>query len=183
MKIIVAITGASGVIYGLELAKKLNNHELFIIVTENAKKVMEHETNNYKEELEKLKELGKFFESDDIEAPIASGSFGVDAMVVCPCSMKTLAAIANGFSDNLVARCSDVMIKEKRRLILVPRETPLSPIHLENMLKLSKIGISIIPACPAFYNKPKTVNDMVNFVVGKILDILKIDNNLYNRWN
>lgn len=182
MKVIVAITGASGVIYGLELIKKLKEHELFIIVTKNAKKVMKHELEDYDKEIFKLKDFGKVLDTDDMEAPIASGSFKADAMVICPCSMKTLSAIATGFADNLVSRCADVMIKEKRKLILVPRETPLSPIHIENMLKLSKIGVSVLPPCPAFYHKPKAIGDMINFVVGKILDSLGINNNLYKRW-
>jgi 4-hydroxy-3-polyprenylbenzoate decarboxylase len=115
-------------------------------------------------------------------ATIASGSVKVDAMVVIPCSMKTLAAIANGFASNLIERAADVMIKEKRKLIIVPRETPLSAIHLRNMLTLAEIGCHIIPAMPAFYHHPKKVSDMIDFIAGRVLDSMDVENELSPRW-
>ncbi len=119
---------------------------------------------------------------DDLFCGAASGSSAPDALVVCPCSMGTLARIACGISGNLIERSADVMLKERRPLLLVPRETPLSDIHLENMLKLSRAGARIIPAMPAFYGRPESVLDLVDFVVGKILDQLGIENDLYKRW-
>ena len=117
-----------------------------------------------------------------IFAPISSGSFKIDACVIVPCSMKTLGSIANGCSDTLVARCADVSIKQKRKLVVVPRETPLSAIHLENMLNLSRLNVSIVVPSVGFYSKPKTIDDCADFVVGKILDELDIEHSLYTRW-
>ena len=179
MKIILAITGASGSIYGVRIAKELSKEELFLVVSDSAKKVIAHEC---QKEFDNIKSKIKVYPEDKIEADIASSSFDVDAMIVCPCSMKTLAAISIGYADNLITRCADVMIKEKKKLILVPREMPLSAIHLENMLKLSRLGVTIMPACPAWYHKPKDLEEMINFVVGKILDQLKIENSLFKRW-
>jgi len=183
VKIILAITGASGVPIGMRLAKALRKEQLSIIVSENAKKVIKYEVGGVKKFLAELGKYGKLYDEAEIDAPPASGSSLFDAMVVCPCSMKTLSAIANGYCHNLITRSADVMLKEGRRLILVPRETPLNAIHLENMLKLSRIGVVILPASPAFYHKPKRIGDMVDFVAGKILDSLRIENHLYKRWN
>ncbi|NYZ78046.1 UbiX family flavin prenyltransferase [Candidatus Micrarchaeota archaeon] len=179
MKIILAVTGASGISYALVLAKALQKHQLFIVVTDSAKKVMMHEE---PDALSELKKCGAVFEEHAIDAPIASGSFKADAMIVCPCSMKTLAAIACGFSHNLVARAADVMIKERKPLVLVLREMPLSAIHLENALKLARLGVVIIPASPGFYHKPKKIEDLVNHVAGKVLDIIGLENELFKRW-
>mgnify|MGYP001558442749 CR=1 FL=1 len=181
MKIIVAITGASGSIYGIKLVEELaKNNEVFVIISDSAKCVIKHEYHDFKM---KTSEKISIYNQDQIDAGIASASFGADAMVICPCSMKTLAAIAVGYSDNLITRAADVMIKERKKLILVPRETPLSPIHLENMLKLSRLGIVIMPASPGWYHKPKDLEDMVGFIMGKILDELGIKNNLYEKWS
>ena len=179
MRIVLAMTGASGSIYGIRLAEALSKEALFLIVSNAAKKVIDYEC---KEEFDVIKDKVKLYSEDDIEAGIASSSFNVDAMIICPCSMKTLAAVSIGYADNLITRCADVMIKERKKLILVPREMPFSAIHLENMLKLSRIGVTVMPACPAWYHKPKDLDDIVKFVVGKILDQLKIKNNLYKRW-
>ena len=189
MRIVVAITGASGVIYGKRLLESLaGKHELHVVVSEAAKKVAEYEGDGAKLDIAALRKLiGKrkgsaIYEESDMAAPIASGSFKTDAMVVIPCSTKTLSGIANGYTENLVIRAADVMLKEHRKLVLVLRETPLSPIVIGNMLKLANIGVVILPACPGFYSKPKTISDMVDFVVGKALDSAGIDNNLYKRW-
>ena len=175
MRIIVGITGASGVIYGARLVEELRKkgETVYVVITKNAKKIAEYEG---------VKLPVETFSEEEIDAAVASGSFNWDVMIICPCSMKTMAAIANGFSDNLITRAADVAIKEKRSLVLVIREMPLSPIHLNNAYKLSKIGVRILPASPAFYHKPKNIDDMINFVVGKILDQIGIEHNLFKRW-
>lgn len=182
MKIVVGISGGSGSIYAVSLLKALKelNIETHLVVSSMGEYVTEHETGM---DLEDLKAMATYFhDNKNFAAPIASGSFQVDGMVVLPCSMKTLASVANGFSDNLLSRACDVTLKEERKLILVPRETPLSTIHLENMLKLSKMGVTIFPPSPGFYNHPESLEDIVINMTGRILDMLKIDNNLVNRW-
>ena len=183
LKVVVGITGASGVIYGVRLLEELRkreNIEIWLVISKSGKKVLEVETNydiNYLYSL-----ANKAYEENDFLAPIASGSFLYDAVVIIPASMKTIAAIAHGYADNLIIRVADIALKQKRRLILVPRETPLNPIHLENMLKLSKLGAWIVPACPGFYHKPKTIDDLINFIIGRVLDILQIQHDLFTRW-
>jgi 4-hydroxy-3-polyprenylbenzoate decarboxylase len=120
--------------------------------------------------------------SNDLSASISSGSFRVNGMIIAPCSMKTLASIACGITDNLVARAADVILKERRKLVIVPRETPLNDIHLENMLKLSRMGAVMLPPMPAFYNHPQTIDDIINHTVARILDQFEIDNDLTKRW-
>ena len=182
MKIIVGISGGSGSIYALSLLKALKELkvETHLVVTNMGKAVMEHECGVTINELKKI--ASYFHDNDNLFAPIASGSFKVGGMVVVPCSMKTLSAIANGYSDSLLTRACDVTIKEKRKLVLVPRETPLSSIHLENMLKLSRIGVTVFPPIPGFYNHPESLEDIVLNITGRILDNLGIDNTLANRW-
>ncbi|MFH0818257.1 MAG: UbiX family flavin prenyltransferase [Candidatus Micrarchaeota archaeon] len=182
MRLVLAITGASGISYGLSLARSLKGNELHIIVTKSAKSIIDEELGNPKKILLELSKLGTLHDENSFHSPLASGSFLLDAMVICPCSMKTLSAIANGYSSNLVTRAADVALKEHRKLILVPRETPLSPIHLENMLKLSKFGAVILPASPAFYGKPKSLDELIDFIVGRVLDQLGIKNSKYKRW-
>jgi 4-hydroxy-3-polyprenylbenzoate decarboxylase len=182
MKIVVGISGGSGSIYAISLLKALKelNIETHLVVSGMGEYVTEHECGV---NLEELKSLATYYhDNKNFAAPIASGSFKVDKMIVLPCSMKTLSAIANGYSDSLLSRACDVTIKEGRKLILVPRETPLSPIHLENMLKLSKLGITIFPPSPGFYNHPQTIEDMVLNMTGRLLDMMDIENNLVNRW-
>jgi 4-hydroxy-3-polyprenylbenzoate decarboxylase len=182
MKLIVALTGASGVIYGKRLLEVLKekNIEVHLIISNNCEKIIEHELQMKREDFEKL--AYRIYKEDDLLAPITSGSTKIDGMIIIPCSMKTLAGIACGYSENLILRAADVILKEKRKLIIVPRETPLNPIHLENMLKLARIGAIILPASPAFYHKPEKINDLVDFIIGKILDIMEIEHNLFKRW-
>lgn len=172
MKIVVATSGASGVNLGLKTLKLLpDTVEKHFIMSENSKTVLE-------------KEQGVTYHDDaDISASVASGSFGVDAMIIAPCSMNTLAKIACGISDNLITRCAAVMIKEQKKLILAPREIPFSAIALENMQKLASLGIVIAPPVMAYYSKQQTLEEMENFVIGKWFDLLGIENNLYKRWN
>lgn len=182
MKIVVGVSGGSGSIYAISLLKALKELgiETHLVVSSMGEYVTEHETGIKLEELKAM--ATHYHDNKNFAASIASGSFKVDGMVVLPCSMKTLSSVANGFSDNLLTRACDVSIKEGRKLILVPRETPLSPIHLENMLKLSRMGVVIFPPSPGFYNHPETLEDIVINLTGRVLDMLSIDNNLVNRW-
>jgi len=183
MRLIVAITGASGVIYGMRLLKVLQekNVETHLIISKAAEKVVEHELEKTKADIEKL--ANHTYNVDDWSAPVVSGSFKTDGMIIIPCSMKTLAGVAHGYSANLVLRAADVTLKEKRTLVLVPRETPLNVVHLRNMLELAEQGVTILPAMPAYYHKPKHIDDLVDFVVGKVLDLLEINHALYKRWS
>jgi len=182
VRLVVAITGASGVIYGKRLLEVLHkkNVETHLIISEAAKKVIEHELEVDEKDIKALANYA--YETDDWGSPVVSGSFKTDGMVIVPCSMKTLAGVVHGYSDNVILRAADVTLKEKRRLVLVPRETPLNAIHLRNMLRLAEQGVSIVPAMPAYYHKPKGIEDLVEFVVGKVLDILGIEHTLYKRW-
>jgi len=182
VRLIIAITGASGVVYGKRLLEILQNKkiETHLIMSKAAETIIKHELETTKKDIEKLASF--VYSVNDLTAPIASGSFKTDAMVIVPCSMKTLAGIAHGYAENLILRGADVMLKEKRKLILVPRETPLNIIHLQNMLVLAKQGVMIVPAMPAYYHKPKNIRDVVNYVVGKILDCLEIEHTIFKRW-
>lgn len=187
-KIVVGITGASGSIYAKRLIEELLEQEIYthIICTENGRKVMKYETGiDLVEWLESLQKTYANFRLEDIDnlfSGVASGSYKFDAAVILPCSMGTLAEISNGIAKNLLCRVADVALKEKRQLVIVPRETPFNAIHLENMLKLSRLGVTILPAMPGFYHKPQTLEDVVDFVVGKVLDCLSIENNLFTKW-
>jgi 4-hydroxy-3-polyprenylbenzoate decarboxylase len=163
------------------LLKNLENEETHLIISENAKKLIEHELGVSVNELKNL--ANNYYENSDLSASISSGSVKYDAMVIIPCSTSTLSKIAVGITDNLITRAADVCLKEHRKLILVPRETPLNSIHIENMAKLSRLGVVILPAMPAFYSKPRTIEDLVNFITGKVLDALGIENDLYPRWS
>lgn len=170
-KIVVATSGASGVNLGLKIINLLpKDIEKHLIMTENSETVLD-------------KEMGVTLHGNsDISASIASGSFGVDAMIIAPCSMNTLAKIACGIADNLVTRCASVMIKEHKKLILAPREMPFSAIALENMHKLATLGVIIAPPVMAYYSKQQTLDEMENFLIGKWFDLLNVENNLYKRW-
>lgn len=193
---VVAITGASGAIYGLRLIQELlrRGDDVAAIISPSGFLILEQEIDlrlngNVSDKAKRFKKyFGKtkgkiiYCPSDDISSYLSSGSSCVRDMIICPCSMGTLARISCGISGNLIERTADVVIKEKGRLILVPRETPLNQIHLKNMLNLSRAGAHIIPAMPGFYHKPEKIEDLVDFVVGKILDALGIENKLYKRW-
>lgn len=183
-KIVLAMTGASGAIYGISLLDQFNKAgiETHLIISFAARQTIRMETNISIEEIEKKTYSVEPYSVGNMAAPPASGSFLHDGMVIAPCSMKTLSAVASGYADNLIARAADVTIKERRKLILLVRETPLSPIHLENMLKLARLGVVIMPPVPAFYNRPQSIEDMVSHITGRVLDCLGIENSLVKRW-
>lgn len=171
MKIVIATSGASGVNLGLKALKLLpQDIEKHLIMSEHSKVVLDKEMDI------------TCHENSNIAASVASGSFGVDAMLIAPCSMNTLAKIACGISDNLITRCASVMIKEQKKLILAPREMPFSAIALENMLKLSRLGVIIAPPVMAYYSEQQSLEQMEDFIIGKWFDLLGIQNNLYKRW-
>ena len=192
-RLIVGITGASAGVYGVRLLQVLTEQqdiEIHLTISSSGARALAEELqlevdlDNFK--LESLIGVSSprviYHHESDIAAPIASGSFRTEGMVVVPCSMGSVASIAGGMSRNLIQRAADVCIKENRKLVIVPRETPLSPIHLENMLKLSRLGVCVLPAMPGFYHYPKDVDDLLNFVVTKILDQFGIDTGLIQRW-
>ncbi|KGE17822.1 UbiX family flavin prenyltransferase [Paenibacillus wynnii] len=189
---VVGITGASGAVYGVRLTETLLSlgFTVHLVVSNAGWRVLKEELSvNISDRDGYLSEKFRDYPGSllyhpigDIGASIASGSFRVEGMIVMPCSMGTLSAIAAGTSDNLMTRAADVMLKEGRPLVIVPRETPLHAIHLENMLKLSRLGVRIIPAMPAFYYGPETLDDIVNFMVGKVLDSFNIEHALFRRW-
>jgi 4-hydroxy-3-polyprenylbenzoate decarboxylase len=183
LKLIVGITGASGVIYGIRLLEALSpmkDVETHLVISEAAEENIHYET-DWK--IENIKALASHtYEVADLGAAPSSGSFKRDGMVVIPCSIKTMAALANSYNENLVIRAGDVTLKERKPLVLMVRETPFHYGHLESMLKFSRMGAIIMPPIPAFYNKPKTIDDLINHSVGKVLDIFDIEHNLYRRW-
>jgi len=177
-KIIVGITGASGAIYGIRLLEVLNE-DVVLIISAHGKELIEEETSC---ELPQLQKKVTYYEDSQLDAPVSSGSNLFHAMIVVPCSVSTLSKIACGISDTLITRCASIALKERRNLILVPRETPLSTIHLQNTTTLSMQGVILLPAMPGFYSRPSTIDQMVDFIVGKILDQLQIDHELYEKW-
>jgi len=182
LKLIVGITGSTGVIYGVRILEVLKekNIETHLILTEWAQKCIAMET-DYK--LDQVKSLATTISDEtNMAASVSSGTHKIDGMIVIPCSMKTLSSIANGYDETLVARAAGVTLKESRKLILVTRETPLTAINLENMLKLARLGVVILPPVPGFYTKPKTIDDLVDHTVGKCLDQFDIEHDLYKRW-
>ncbi len=184
MKILLAITGASGVVYGkrlLEVLSERDEIQVELIVSEAAKELMQTELNVSYEEVKK--NADSVYEPSNLKAPPSSGSSIYDAMVIAPCSMSSLSKIANGVSDNLITRAANVSLKENRKLILTPRETPLTATWLKNMHLLSSEGAILLPAMPGFYGYADTMEDLVDFIVGKILDSLEIENSLYHRWD
>jgi 4-hydroxy-3-polyprenylbenzoate decarboxylase len=182
-RILLAVTGASGPQYAMALAKALSSREdieLHLILSEAARKVIALEASFRPEELIALAHAS--YSEKDIAAAPASGSWRHAGMIVCPCSMASLGSIAHGLGTNLIHRAADVTLKEGRKLILVVRETPLNLIHIKNMLAAKEAGADIMPASPGFYHKPKTIEDLVNHLAGRVLDQLGIENALFTRW-
>jgi 4-hydroxy-3-polyprenylbenzoate decarboxylase len=194
--IVVAISGASGAIMGVRLIEELLNskEKVAAIVSQPARQIIEYEILQDKRSFSSLKELlekrgisGNYsllseFNNNDFFAPVASGSTIFEAMVVIPCSMKTLSAIVHGYADSLITRTCDVALKENRRCIIVPRETPLSVVHTENIHKAAMAGIDVVPPVPGFYTRPESVDDVVNFLVGKVLNLLGREHDLFESW-
>lgn len=183
MKLVVGISGATGAIYGIRLLEVLRNvpdMESHLVISDAARRTIEHETDWTMQEVLAL--ATEVYDNADIGAAIASGSFRVDGMVIAPCSIKTMSALANSYNTNLMTRAGDVTLKEKRPLVLVVRETPLHYGHLKQMLDLALIGAILLPPVPAYYHKPKTLDDIINHTVGKILDCFRIEHHLFMRW-
>ena len=180
--ILIGITGASGSIYGIQLLKELKSREITVhlILSQTAKQIIPYETGMKIEDVTSLANVT--YEDDNLFASPASGSFSIDAMVIVPCSMKTISAVANGYANTLISRSAMCVLKENKTLIVVPRETPFDVIGLKNMIKIHDARGIILPANPGFYHKPKTLSDMIDFIVGKILDQLSISHNLFKSW-
>ncbi|MCL5961316.1 MAG: UbiX family flavin prenyltransferase [Chloroflexi bacterium] len=183
MRIIVGITGASGSIYGIRLLQVLHDRpdvETHLVMSEAARRTVDLETDFTVSQIESLADY--VYDIDDVGASIASGSFRTEGMIVAPCSIKSLSAIATSFSYNLLIRAADVALKERRKLVLLVRETPLHSGHLKLMMELSQCGAIILPPIPAFYHHPKTIDDVVDQTIGKALDLFGLDHNLFQRW-
>ena len=180
MEVVVGISGASGVGYGIRLLQVLQGSVIHLVMTESARKIIRVETDFSPEDVEDLAD--HVYAENDFTAPIASGSYRFDAMVIIPCSMKTLAEVASGMSDNLIGRSAEICLKDRRKLVIVPRETPLSLIQLRNMVSVTEAGAVVLPACPAFYSRPQNLEDLIDVLVGRVLDSIGVENNLYPRW-
>jgi len=183
-KLVVAITGASGAIYGVRMLQVLSQAEgweTHLVMSNSGALTATHELHMRRQDIEAMATV--VYNVKDIGAAVASGSFPCDGMVIAPCSMRTLAAIANGLADNLVTRAADVMLKERRRLVLLARETPFNLVHLRNMISVTEMGAIVAPPVPAFYNHPASVDDIVNHTVGRALDLFGVEHhNLVQRW-
>jgi 4-hydroxy-3-polyprenylbenzoate decarboxylase len=182
-RVVVGITGATGIVYGIRLLERLREAavETHLVISRWGARTLLHETGRSREQVETLASV--VYAENDMGAAISSGSFPTTGMIVAPCSARTLAAIAHGFDDNLIHRAADVALKERRKLVLIVREAPLSDIHLENMLKLSRMGAVILPPVPAFYDHPQTIDDLVNHTVARILDQFAIEVPGMPRWS
>lgn len=184
MVIIIGITGATGAIYGirlLEVLASLKDVETHLVISEAGEKTIAYETQRRLSDIRKM--ASYCYDVGDIYAPISSGSFRRDGMIIAPCTIKTMSALANSYSENLLVRAGDVTLKERKKLVLVVRETPLHLGHLRNMERLTEMGAIIMPPMPAFYHQPKTVQDIVDHTVGKMLDIFDIKHDLFRRWS
>lgn len=182
-RLIVGITGATGTIFGVRVLQMLHGSgvETHLVVSKWAARTLAHETTYSLKDVQDL--ATQSYGSGDQGAAISSGSFVTMGMVIAPCTMRTLAAIAHGLGDNLIHRAADVVLKERRKLVLVVRESPFNEIHLENMLKLARMGVVILPPMPAFYNHPQTIDDMVNHVAMRVVDQFDIHLDVMNRWD
>lgn len=182
MRIVVGISGASGAIYGIRLLEVLKKAEVetHIVISDWGKKTIAIETDYTVERV--IAMAAKCYDAKNMGAAISSGSFKHGGMVIAPCSMKTLAGIAHGYDDNLITRAAGVTLKEQRKLVLLPRETPLTAIHLENLLKLSRLGVVTMPPVPALYNRPKTLDEVISHTVARVLDHFGIEIHLTKRW-
>jgi len=182
-RLIVGITGSTGAIFGVRLLAALQDSEVetHLIISKWGQRTIEHETGFTVDQVRALAKV--VYGTGDMSAEVSSGSFRTDGMVVIPCSVRTLGCIANGYGEHLVHRAADVILKERRRLVLVVRETPLSEVHLENMLKLARMGVTVLPPMPAFYNHPKTVGEIVDHIVARVLDQFGIDASFAKRWD
>jgi 4-hydroxy-3-polyprenylbenzoate decarboxylase len=182
LQLIIGITGSSGVLYGIKMLEILQTLgiESHLVISEWGERNIRIETDKTVDYVKSISKI--WYDNDNLAAPISSGSFKIDGMIIIPCSMKTLSSVANGYDDNLISRAAGVCIKESRRLVVVPRETPLSTIHLENMIKLVNIGVIVLPAMPGFYHQPKSINDLINHIVGKVLDQFRIEHDIFWRW-
>ena len=184
-RVVVGVTGASGVPIAVQTVEALADHgEVVTVVTDAAESVMDHESGSREATMERLRKASaELYGEDDIHAPIASGSVHADGMVIVPASMNTVAAVATGRSDTLVTRAADVTLKEGRQLVVVPRETPLSQLHLENLTKLAALGVDVVPPMLGFYFDPENPSDFVDHVVGKILERFDVDHDRYDAWD
>jgi polyprenyl P-hydroxybenzoate/phenylacrylic acid decarboxylase-like protein len=184
MLLVIGITGASGAIYGIRLLEVLAKNkevETHLIISAAGARIIKHETGRELEEVWALADARH--DIDDIGCVLSSGSFKRDGMVIAPCSMKTLAALASSYADNLITRSADITLKERKKLVLLVRETPLHLGHLRNMEKLTEMGAVIFPPVPAFYHKPRSIEDLVDHTVGRVLDLFDIGHNLFPRWS
>ena len=181
-RLIIGITGASGVIYGIEMLKELAKKDLetHLIISDSGKKNITLETDYSVRDVESMAD--KVYHNDDLTAPPASGSFVTSGMIISPCTIKTLSGIANSYSDNLLVRAADVTLKEKRKLVLVIRETPLHKGHLNLMTMAADMGAHILPPIPSFYHRPKTIEDIIHQSIGKVFDYFEIEHSLFKRW-
>jgi flavin prenyltransferase len=181
-RIIIAISGASGVIYGIELLKELAKRdiEVHLVISESGKRNIAIETEYSVGDIESMAD--RVHDNSDLGAPLASGSFLTDGMVVAPCTIKTLSGIANSYSENLIVRAADVVLKEGRKLVLLVRETPLHKGHLQLMTTAADLGAHILPPIPSFYHHPKTIEDIILQTIGKVFDYLEIEHDLFKRW-
>ena len=184
MVLIIGITGATGAIYGirlLEVLSRIEAVETHVIISKSGEETIKYETDY---EPDKVRSLANFaYDIDDIGASLSSGSFKRDGMIIAPCTVKTMSALANSYAENLIVRAGDVTLKERKPLVLVVRETPLHLGHIRNMEKLAEMGAVILPPVPAFYHKPQTIQDIIDHTIGKVLDVLGIEHTLFHRWS